>query len=578
MTNTKDNENSISKAGPHNGGNIFITILIITLLAPLAIWDFERWDRIINEAKDWNWIKSREDKKQVKSFIDNKYYSNRFKKEAVALHKKIVQKEYKKRIAQIRTNMKNKIRYLKLLKPDKNNDAIQIQKLLTLHGYYNGSYDGLVGKSTQEAIYHFRKDHNLPVKGKWDIKTQVKLQLLTTYKGSDILNVHSKKSTKDIIEGSMSTIAIKNNPTKAIPEMLNMLRKKYKRKFITVIDIIRIDNRKIRPFVVFRKWGKLVAYRINGEKYKLTTKMISRIRKIEKTRSQKGKMIKTELIIAIDPKKLVSSSYSKGFDMGFHNVYLRKSGQTKQWRKTTFITLAKDFSSELFVINGKFNRVEFIKSIVAPETVKARLYYPVYSDFNGRVKLASIRVNIDSKPDNSEIQEFSVNVVNKHQTPIATYSNIVYLRPGPVKKGDFFALSLYNDPRISPRSPDADRKPYFQFDIDQIRLIKHNKSRNSITKTTNKSSTKKIYTNASLNNGKKLYSISCSACHQKNGKGLGPFPDITKSRIVKSGTRSILKIINNPNQKTRVFHNFNQLKASELRKISRYVFNTFGNQ
>jgi len=572
MSKTEKNKDKIDKAGPHNGRNVILTLLIVSLLGPLAFMDYERWDKIIREVNHWEWIKSTRDKKKIIAYIENKYRSNRFKNEATLLYKEIVQKERKERIAQIKKRIEKKIKYLKLLNLSKKNDAIMVQKLLKLHGYYHGVLDGRTGKSTLQAIRDYKKDHNLPDTSIWDIETQIKMQLVDKYKGSDILSTHLSKHTQDIIDGTNKIISMQKNPRKEIPELLRTYEKKYKRKFMGVIDILRVNNIKTPSFVAFRKWGKLVAYKKNGERFKLNNKLIKQIHKIEKARSQKGKMIKTELIIAMDPKKLVTRSHPKGSDVEYHNVFLRKSGQIKHWKKITFITFGKNFTSQSFVINGKFNRAEFIKSIFAPEMVKAKLYYPVYSNYDGWVKLDTIRVKMARDPDDTSIEDLSVDIVNKKQVALATYSNIIFIRPGRVKKGEFFALSLHKDLKNLQHSPNK-YSPYFNLDIKKIRSAKYNSSKHKTTARIDSLNKNKLANYMKI--GRHMYSLHCSACHQKNGKGVGPFPDLTKSDVVREGPGSIIRVLNNTDSKNKIMPPFTHLGSSKLLAISKYVYNTF---
>ena len=100
----------------------------------------------------------------------------------------------------------------------------QAQKALKVRGYNPGTPDGLWGKSTESAIKHFQVDAGLPVTGKLDEQTKVKLGIVATSRSAIRIQTTKERRLALVIGNSAYRIEPLKNPDNDAKDMSNVLK------------------------------------------------------------------------------------------------------------------------------------------------------------------------------------------------------------------------------------------------------------------------------------------------------------------------------------------------------------------
>ena len=103
-------------------------------------------------------------------------------------------------------------------------EVYQAQKALKARGYYPGKPDGLWGKFTVSAIKQFQVDTGLPVTGKLDEQTKVKLGIGATLRSAIRIQPTKERRLALVIGNSAYRIAPLKNPVNDAKDMAAALR------------------------------------------------------------------------------------------------------------------------------------------------------------------------------------------------------------------------------------------------------------------------------------------------------------------------------------------------------------------
>jgi len=458
MSNSDNKNNNVKssnsgKPHPNNAINTLITLSIIIIISPLAYLDSLQWEPIISDAVQWHRIKKSKNKIIIRKYSKNKTHNKHLILRAKKYLEEITNKDRDASIARIKVEMDHRIKYLNLLNIKYNNDVQQIQEILTLHGYYHGKLDGLAGKTTLNAIKNYKKDHNIkPASSVWNKNIQISTGLLNIYKGYEVtkqlLNPHNNK----IMQGYKIIIQQRNNPVQTISKIKNRIKKMSGYPCVIVLGVFIEPKPKLSSLIIFRHKGMLKAYNNRGKLVSLPQHVKNKIYSVERLRTKNNKLAPLETIVVFsetdykssnDPFKIINrlvyyySKYSK-----HHGLIVGKS---------ELAVLAINHPAALFRrgLTG-FNQKDFITSIVNPAKVKTTVFHPVISRHNGWIKLASIKIDRNSESNSSMKNIFSIDIVNRNAKILAKYPNLTYVRAGPVKKGQFFALSINNNTKSIP--------------------------------------------------------------------------------------------------------------------------------
>ena len=129
-------------------------------------------------------------------------------------------------------------------------EVYQAQKSLKARGYNSGTPDGLWGKSTESAIKHFQVDNELPVTGKLDEQTKVKLGIVSTVRSVRGNQQTEKKRLALVIGNSAYKFAPLRNPVNDAKDMATTLRN----LGFEVIDNLNVNQREMEKSI--RTFGK----------------------------------------------------------------------------------------------------------------------------------------------------------------------------------------------------------------------------------------------------------------------------------------------------------------------------------
>jgi len=428
---------------PHNVLHTFFTFAIIIILVPLAYLDSIRWNDIMRDASEWNRIKQSRSISVINTYIVFGSQNNRFINKAVAYLDELKRKEINRTISLTKKQMSSRIKNLKLLKLGERNDVVRIQQLLAMHGYYHGKLNGVANILTKNAIHKYKFDHGLkPVSSSWDRNTQISANLLSKYKGYEVSRQLISKRYATIMEQYKNVVQLHNDPLKYLKQLKKRIMKNDGLPAILVLDVFINDNIKQSSLIVFRVSGKLVARDISGYKVNISNHLIDKIRDVERKFTTNGKLEKLQCVVIFSAsdfrtKKDLFKIINKLFYY-FNKKNKRIHGQG------TITVISKNHPAKLFMNQYTgFDQKNYFTSLIYPKNTTTTLYTPVISKHNGWVKLSSIKIkkNIAYKKDARII--FSVDIEDNKSRPIATYSNLVYLKAGAIKKGQFFALKIY---------------------------------------------------------------------------------------------------------------------------------------
>ena len=77
--------------------------------------------------------------------------------------------------------------------------------------------------------------------------------------------------------------------------------------------------------------------------------------------------------------------------------------------------------------------------------------------------------------------------------------------------------------------------------------------------------------------GEKVYTSTCAACHQPNGKGIGTFPALAGSKIANGPKAEHIKLVMNGKAGTAMAP-FKHLPDAEIAAVVTYTRNAWGNK
>jgi cytochrome c oxidase subunit 2 len=79
---------------------------------------------------------------------------------------------------------------------------------------------------------------------------------------------------------------------------------------------------------------------------------------------------------------------------------------------------------------------------------------------------------------------------------------------------------------------------------------------------------------ARLKFGEKVYLSNCIACHQTNGKGVGPFPSLLNAKSLESNESAISVLLNGGSNGR--MPSWKRLRDEEIASVINYMRNAFG--